>query len=132
MGENGRSTSDEREIRRMIEEWASAVRRRDRDGILRHHSRDILMFDVPPPVQSKGLDAYNGTWDLFFSASPEPVAFDILDMGVTAGREVAFVTAVMRCNERTDGELIFRLTVGLRKIDGQWTVMHEHHSLPAR
>jgi ketosteroid isomerase-like protein len=23
------------------------------------------------------------------------------------------------------------LTVGLRKIDGRWRVMHEHHSLPA-
>ena len=28
-------------------------------------------------------------------------------------------------------ELEFRLTMGLRKIGGQWTVMHEHHSIPA-
>jgi ketosteroid isomerase-like protein len=27
--------------------------------------------------------------------------------------------------------LEFRLTIGLRKIDGRWRVMHEHHSLPA-
>jgi ketosteroid isomerase-like protein len=27
--------------------------------------------------------------------------------------------------------LDFRLTVGLRKIDGQWTITHEHHSVPA-
>ena len=29
------------------------------------------------------------------------------------------------------GELDFRLTVGLRKVGGRWTVMHEHHSIPA-
>jgi ketosteroid isomerase-like protein len=27
--------------------------------------------------------------------------------------------------------LDFRLTVGLRKIDNQWTITHEHHSIPA-
>jgi ketosteroid isomerase-like protein len=27
--------------------------------------------------------------------------------------------------------LDFRLTMGLRKIDARWRIMHEHHSLPA-
>jgi ketosteroid isomerase-like protein len=27
--------------------------------------------------------------------------------------------------------LEFRLTMGLRKIDAKWRVLHEHHSLPA-
>jgi len=56
-------------------------------------------------------------------------------MNVTAGHDVAFVTALMRCagtepnGEKT--ELEFRVTIGLRKIAGQWIVMHEHHSIPA-
>jgi ketosteroid isomerase-like protein len=56
-------------------------------------------------------------------------------MKITASGEVAFVAALMRCagieanGEKT--ELEFRLTVGLRKINGQWTVLHEHHSIPA-
>jgi ketosteroid isomerase-like protein len=45
---------DEAEIRDLIEAWAAAVRRRDLAGILRNHSADILMFDVPLPLQSKG------------------------------------------------------------------------------
>ncbi len=56
-------------------------------------------------------------------------------MTITAGSDVAFVVATMHCTEpRPDGErqrLDFRLTMGLRKIDGRWTVTHEHHSLPA-
>ncbi|MFL5640180.1 MAG: YybH family protein [Gemmatimonadaceae bacterium] len=127
--------SDERAIRELVEKWASAVRAKDRAAILRHHSADILMFDVPPPLQSKGIDAYDKTWDLFYSGSPDPVAFEIREMNVSAGKDAAFVAALMRCETRMPnggyGPLDFRLTIGLRKIDNQWTVMHEHHSVPA-
>jgi ketosteroid isomerase-like protein len=37
------------------------------DGILANHSPDISMFDVPPPVQSKGIEAYKKTWILLCS-----------------------------------------------------------------
>ena len=95
----------------------------------------MVMFDVPPPLQSKGIDAYRKTWDLFFSWSSDPIPFDITEMNITAGRDVAFVVATMRCAEPgPHGEqksLDFRLTVGLRKIDGRWIITHEHHSVPA-
>jgi uncharacterized protein (TIGR02246 family) len=129
------SARDEAEIRQLVENWASAVRRRDVNGILRNHSPDMLMFDVPPPLQSKGIDAYRATWDLFFSWSHDPVVFDIEEMTVTAGEDVAFVVALMRCagteSNGEDIELDFRLTIGLQKIDGHWIITHEHHSLPA-
>ncbi|MBN4669100.1 hypothetical protein HUS74_26370, partial [Pandoraea nosoerga] len=48
----------ETEIRSLIDAWAAAVRRQDYPGILAHHDQDIVMFDVPPPLQSRGLDAY--------------------------------------------------------------------------
>jgi uncharacterized protein (TIGR02246 family) len=135
VSENQNIPNDEAEVRRLVENWASAVRKKDFAGILRNHSPSILMFDVPPPLQSNGIDAYKRTWDVFFSWSHDPVVFDIIEMSVTASGEVAFVAAVMRCSgTETNGEdieLEFRLTVGLRKIDDQWMVMHEHHSIPA-
>lgn len=125
----------EAEVRKVVEDWASAVRKRNLPEILRNHSTDILMFDVPPPFQSKGIDAYRKTWDLFFSCTPDPAVFDIQEMHVAAGSDVAFVAAAMRCTERDAGgkdvALDFRLTIGLRKIDGQWVIVHEHHSVPA-
>jgi uncharacterized protein (TIGR02246 family) len=130
-----RNTNEETAVRNFIEDWAAAVRAKDFAGILRHHSPEILMFDVPPPLQSKGLDAYRKTWELFFSWAHDPVVYDIGEMIVTYDDEVAFVAALMRCSgKETSGEdidLEFRLTVGLRRIQGQWTVMHEHHSIPA-
>jgi ketosteroid isomerase-like protein len=122
-------------VRATIEAWAAAVRRRDVAGILRNHASDIVMFDVPPPFQSKGIEAYRETWNSFFSWTSDPIPFDIVDMTVTAGGDVAFAFAAMQCAgpgaEGVHEGLDFPLTVGLRKIGGQWTIIHEHHSVPA-
>jgi uncharacterized protein (TIGR02246 family) len=135
MDRNQSGSEDEAAIREVIESWAAAVRRQDLPGILQNHASDIVMFDVPLPFQSRGIESYQKSWQLFFSWSAEPIPFDITDMSITAGRDVAFVVATMRCAEpgpdHEPKRLDFRLTVGLRKIDGRWTITHEHHSIPA-
>jgi uncharacterized protein (TIGR02246 family) len=124
---------EEMAIRAQIEAWAAAVRAQDMAGILRNHSADMVMFDVPLPLHLRGIAAYEASWPQFFAASPKPIRFDIMDLQITAGSDVAFAVALMRCAVIEDGhvDLDFRLTVGLRKIDGQWIVTHEHHSVPA-
>jgi uncharacterized protein (TIGR02246 family) len=128
-------SEDEAAIRRVIEAWTAAVRRRDMAGILDSHSADIVMFDVPPPFRTTGLKDYEKTWEMFFSWSDAPIPFDVAEMSITAGADVAFVVASMHCAEPgPDGgqkPLDFRLTVGLRKIAGRWIITHEHHSVPA-
>jgi uncharacterized protein (TIGR02246 family) len=135
MDDGRQGSNDEAAIRSVIEAWAAAVRRKDFVGILQNHSSDFVMFDVPPPFRSKGLEAYAKTWELFFSWSADPIPYDIREMSITAGADVAFVVATMGCAEPgANGEpksLDFRLTVGLRKIDGRWIITHEHHSVPA-
>jgi uncharacterized protein (TIGR02246 family) len=127
----------EGEIRALIERWADAVRRHDLEGILANHDRDIVMFDVPPPLQSRGMNEYKKTWDLFFKYHQPSQAFDVEEMTITAGQDVAFAVAIMRCGSATKTEpaneegFLFRLTVGLRLVDGAWRVVHEHHSVPS-
>jgi uncharacterized protein (TIGR02246 family) len=125
--------NDEHKIRRLVEEWAKAVRERNIDGILPHHARDIVMFDVPPPFQSIGIDAYRKTWELFFSGTA-PGRFDIHELNVFAGADVAFCVATMQCSWKHNGmyeDLDFRLTIGLVKRNNEWIIVHEHHSVPA-
>ncbi|MBJ3784262.1 nuclear transport factor 2 family protein [Devosia sediminis] len=121
-------TSDEKAIRQVIEDWAAAVRALEMDAILANHTADMVMFDVPEPLQSLGMAAYKQTWDLFFQYSKGgPTAFNIREMQVTAGDTVAFVTAILTIE---GGPL--RLTVGLRKESGRWLIAHEHHSYAAK
>ena len=130
------TSANEIEIRKIIDDWAQAVRDQNDAGIRKDHDPDILMFDVPPPFQSRGMDAYMATWKLFFGCSVEkPVRFDLTDIEITAGDDVAFATAIGHCVDiNSSGQrepLDFRLTMGLRKRNGQWRILHEHHSLPA-
>jgi ketosteroid isomerase-like protein len=127
--------NDEVQIRTLIENWAKAVRDENRAAIQADHDPEILMFDVPPPFLSRGLDAYMATWETFFSSTEKPVTFDLHDLKITCGHDVAFATAKGNCvNIDPHGNqepLEFRLTIGLRKMAGEWRVVHEHHSLPA-
>jgi ketosteroid isomerase-like protein len=131
------TSKDETRIRALLDEWAAAVRRHDVAAILAHHGPDMLMFDLPPPLQCRGIAAYEQTWDLFFRYHKPGAAFDIEELTVTAGRDVAFAAAIMRCgpdsssNPADKDGFLFRLTVGLSNVDGDWRITHEHHSVPA-
>jgi uncharacterized protein (TIGR02246 family) len=123
-----------KEIQELISQWAKAVRDENLDGIRAAHDPDMLMFDVPPPFLSRGLDAYMATWDTFFAWQAKPVQFELRDVAITAGNDVAFATAIGRCCDLTSGiatPLDFRLTMGFRRQDGKWRIVHEHHSLPS-
>jgi ketosteroid isomerase-like protein len=126
--------SDEQLIRGMLEAWAASVRARDIDGVLRHHSRDLLMFDVVGPLTSRGLDSYRRAWaDEFFPWHGGTGRFELRDVDVVAGDRAAFATALIECAGTEDGQptsFTLRLTVGLEKQHGQWTIVHEHHSEP--
>jgi ketosteroid isomerase-like protein len=128
------TNENEIQIRGLIEDWAAAVRKRDIDAILAHHSDNIVMYDVPKPFQSIGIDAYRETWDTFF-AFTKPGVFDIRELQIVADKHVAFCFALMKCADKSNTadyvELGFRLTVGLQNINDQWTIIHEHHSVPS-
>ena len=126
--------AEENQVRALIEAWAAAVRRHDLPAILAHHDPDILMFDLPLPLQCRGIEEYKQTWDLFFKYNRPGGAFDVEELAITAGSDVAFATAIMRCSPGPNSHngFQFRLTMGLRKVDGGWRIVHEHHSEPAK
>jgi ketosteroid isomerase-like protein len=122
------------EIRHLIENWAKAVRNLNINGAVANHAEDMLMFDVPPPVHIRGIDRYRQTWPPFFDWLKSGATFEIVWLEVTAGEDVAYATALLRCG-RTDElathrEPRLRLTVGLRREAGRWIIAHEHHSFP--
>jgi uncharacterized protein (TIGR02246 family) len=128
-------SDDVTQIRTLIEKWAEAVHIGDIEGVLADHVADIVMFDVPPPEEGvRGIDAYRETWPGFFEWQRRGAVFEIVSLDVTAGEEVAYAYALLRCGtpeELTrDPDNRLRLTLGLRKEDGRWVVTHEHHSFP--
>ena len=68
-------------------------------GIRADHDSEMLMFDVPPPFLSRELDAYVATWETFLTWSEKPVAFDLHDVKITAGKDMAVAFPVCRRGE---------------------------------
>ena len=128
-------STDEQQIRDLVERWARAVHAGDLDGVLAGHADDIVMFDVPPPYRGvHGIDAYRATWPGVLHLAGAGASFDLETLDVTAGDDVAFAHALLRCGTPEELAAIpehrLRLTLGLRKEDGRWVVAHEHHSFP--
>jgi uncharacterized protein (TIGR02246 family) len=124
---------DENAIRELITRWALAVHAGDLNGVLADHDSSIVMFDVPPPYHGvRGIDEYRASWPPFFEWQRQGAIFDIVELSVTAGTDVAFAYALLRCGTPAEFEANpdnrLRLTIGLRKSDGRWVVTHEHHS----
>lgn len=127
--------NDHIRIEALIRRWAKGIREGNRTALRADHDAAVLMFDLAPPCQTSGLDACMATWEAFLGGWRELLAFDFHDLQITNGLDVAFATAIGRCEglaaEGAKHSLEFRLTMGLRKVDARWRVTHEHLSLPA-
>jgi ketosteroid isomerase-like protein len=88
-------SDDEIQIRALIARWAKAVHAGDIAGVLADHSDDIVVFDVPPPNEVRGKEAYRDTWPPFFKFQKQSAVFEIDSLDVTAG---AMSPARTRCS----------------------------------
>jgi ketosteroid isomerase-like protein len=78
-------SAEEIGIRTLLGNRADAVRRYDLPAVLAYHEPDILMFDLPPPLQCKEMVAYEQTWGLFFRYHEHGTEFDSTELAVDRG-----------------------------------------------
>src|SRR6478609_5278155 len=122
------STLREREVRELVERWADAVCRGDIGAVMASHAPDIVMYDVPEPLQAIGLEAYRQTWELFFAENRAgPDRFRLSGLKVVAGDDVAVAHGLLSIS---GGSVQCRLTIALQRTAQGWQVFHEHHSMP--
>jgi ketosteroid isomerase-like protein len=75
------------------------------DKVLAGHAQDIVMFDVPPPYEGvRGIEDYRKTWPGFFEWQARGATFEIVSLDVTAGEDVAFAYALLRCGTPEEHE----------------------------
>lgn len=126
--------TDEAEIRAVVDGWVKAISAKDIDAVMSHYAADIVTFDLAPPLRYTGADALKKSLEAWFPTFRGPVGYEIRDLCITTGDDVAFCRSLNRISgARTDGEdtnVWVRATVGLRKIDGKWSIVHEHLSVP--
>src|SRR4051794_38380644 len=124
---------DEAQIRELILAEESGMRDRDAERLVSRYAPDVVRYDLAPPLRRTGTDL-QGLRD-WFAGFDGAIDFEIRDLDVTAGEEVAYAHSLNRLSATPHGmtepfDLWFRATVCLRKIGGAWQITHEHTSTP--
>ena len=125
---------DEVELRHQVAEIAEGLQAKDPERLKKLYAADIVSFDIEPPLQCVGVEAKLKNWSPVFTHF-EHVTFDIRELTITAGDEVAFGHAFARLSGTLkDGSVMsgtwVRATYCFRKIDGTWLIVHDQASVP--
>jgi uncharacterized protein (TIGR02246 family) len=121
-------------IRSRIETLAQAIRDKDVDTLMTHYAPENVTFDLQPPLQVNGADAYRKNFETWFATIDGSIGYEITDLRIMAGDDTAFSHSVCKVTStRINGEkanYAVRVTSGFRNIAGQWMITHEHVSMP--
>jgi ketosteroid isomerase-like protein len=116
---------DEAEIREHYDRLIEGLRAKDLEALKPLYGADIVSFDIEPPLQHVGVEA-----------KFQSIDYEIRDLEITVGDEVAFAHSFSRLSGTLkNGQAIsgvwVRYTGGLRKINGNWLIVHDQVSVPA-
>jgi ketosteroid isomerase-like protein len=130
------SAESSRQISQIFNGWAKAFEAKDVDGVMAMYAPGsaLTAYDIVPPLQFKGADAYRKDYSVFFSQFSGPLQVETPDMHIDVNGDTAFVYGLERITGKTTGgapvDMWLRYTEGLKNIGGRWLVVHEHISVP--
>jgi len=126
--------SAEAGVRQWMDDFKHAFEAKDTKAVMALYSPDILAYDVIPPLQYSGIDAYGKDFASYFANFNGPLTLEYRDCHIATSGDLAIVT----CLERATGTLTngqpssvwLRATSGLRLVNGHWLDFHDHVSVP--
>jgi uncharacterized protein (TIGR02246 family) len=131
-----KDSENEAQIRGVLDRWEKAFRAKDVAAVLSVYAPGpgLVAFDVVPPLQRVGRDAYRHNYEEFFAQYEGPLDVEMRDLRIVAGNDVAFIHCLERMAGTLKGgeksEVWLRVTSGLHKVDGKWLIVHDHVSAP--
>ena len=121
-------------VRERIETLAQAIRDKNVDALMTHYAPDVYVFDVLPPLEVDGTDAYRKNYERWFASMQGPIDYEMNDLHISMSESHAFCFCLGHVKGmRPGGEKVdywVRVTSCLQKANGQWLVGHEHVSKP--
>src|SRR5476651_1498522 len=125
------ATAAEKAVKQAIHARNAALSAKDVDAVMASSAAGFVGYNLAPPLKAGGgrggLQGWFGTWD-------GPIGYELRDLKVTAGEDVAFAHGLVHMTgHKTDGEAVdlwFRQTFGLKLTGRGWKIIHEHGSVP--
>jgi len=127
-------SENEAAIRERVDSLAEAIRNKNLDQVLWHYAPDVVVFDLLPPLDVRGIGKYRQNFEKWFATMAGRIHYEMLDVTISADNTHAFVHCLSHVTgARTGGgraDYWVRVTSGWRKTEGQWLIAHEHISMP--
>lgn len=131
--DDARSRAEE-ELRRLVDERRAAVHAKDPEPLAAQQAPDIVTFDVLPPLYARGSDAVEAKTQAWFDAYAGDIGYEVGDLRVSADGDVGFCSFLYHVSgtllSGAEVDMWVRGTLGCRRIDGQWRIVHDHESVP--
>ncbi len=126
--------ADEVNIRQRIDKAVEAIRAMNLEGVKPIYALDIVSFDIVPPLRHVGAEAKWKNWEDVFMAYQRPLGYEIRDLTITVGDDVAFGYSLNRISGTLKNgnwnDFWVRWTTCFRKVDGNWLIAHDQVSVP--
>jgi len=120
------------EIKAIIERRIEALRRRDAAAANAALDKELVAFEVAGPLRLQATDA--ATTQAWLDSFDEGPIVTMEELTICADAEVAFCHSLNRIQgRRVDGQsvdVMMRSTLGFRKREGEWKIVHGHTSVP--
>lgn len=127
-------SADEAEIRHMMHEWSRALEAKDAAGMVKDYASGAVLYDAIPPYKTVGADNIRQVWENCLPYFPEQFKSEHRDVQIHVAGDTAFAHCMHHFiptpADDPIGQNWLRVTVGYRKFNGKWKVIHEHVSTP--
>jgi len=127
--------TEEAEIKSLERNYAKALQAKDLDALMANYdnSPTLVVFDVIPPRQYLGWDAYKKDWQTVLSECTGPMKAELTEMTIVAEGNIGYGHEIQHLSCPPKGaplDMTLRATDGYVKKDGKWLIAHEHLSVP--
>ena len=124
----------EPEIRQWLADWTTAFQTKNEAGMVALYAPDVVAYDLIPPLQYDGKDAYMKDWHDFFAGFQGPLTNEVKDCHISSSGNLAYAACLNHLGgTTTKGDKVdswIRVTSVFRKVDGKWLDIHDHVSDP--
>ncbi|HET7228800.1 MAG TPA: nuclear transport factor 2 family protein [Longimicrobium sp.] len=127
------SAEGEGELRELLAGRVRAIQAKDVEAVAAQYDEaDVVMYNLAPPLQTRGLN--RDTIRQWFDSYDGPIGCETADERFFVGDGVAFCHYLYHISgTQTSGSQVnmwVRATLGFRRHDGGWKIVHGHDSDP--
>ena len=88
--------NDEAAIQKLLADGTRSLHDKNIEGVMSLYAPEVVSFDIVPPLQYRGADAFRKRWEEVFSSFQGPIGYEIHDLDITVGDDIAFTHSLNR------------------------------------